>query len=338
MKQKILYISQKRNDAIWKTDENQKKFLQKNNENPFDFLEIFPKWEKKLEIFKNYLKNIFLILFKSFSYKKIYFSYENPYVIFVKICFPFKNITMCVHHLESWANTILWKIILKIPDKIVAISHFTKNQIQEKWIAENKIFVNYNGVSEEFFAEKIENFYDKKYILYVGTELPRKNLGNLFLAFEKISKKFGEIFLVKIGNSWGKNSENLTEKILEKHKNIREKIIFLRENLSNSELRKWYSNAEIYISVSKLEGFWLTIPEAMACQTAIVASDIWPFREIVQNENFLVNPENPEEIAKKIEKILQNKNFREKNIENGILQSQKFSWQKNSENLINLLK
>lgn len=58
----------------------------------------------------------------------------------------------------------------------------------------------------------------------------------------------------------------------------------------------------------------------------------------MQDENFLVNPNNPDKIAKKIEEILQNKNFREKNIRNGILQSQKFSWQKNSENLINLLK
>lgn len=337
MAKKILYIHQKRSDAIGKTDKNQRAFLENHPENPFDFLEILPKWNSKWEILKNYILNTLIILKSSFWYQKIYFSYENPYIIFIKILFPLKKIIMCVHHLESWADTMLWKIILSIPDYFVAISHFTKNQILEKWIDSKKIFVNYNGISEKFYPEKIQNFYNKKYILYVGTELPRKNLENLFLAFEKISEKFPEIVLIKIGNAWGKNFENLTEKILQKHENIREKIIFLRENLPNNELRKWYSNAQIYISVSNLEGFGLTIPEAMACGAPIIASDIWPFREIAQNSDFLVSPHNIRQIAEKSIKILENPDFKNKNIINGQFQSKKFSWQKNADNLITFI-
>lgn len=323
---KILYIHQKRNDAIGIVDEEQISRLKKQKNNPFDFLEIYPKWEKKLEILHNYFRNFCLIFYKSFCYKKIYFSYENPYIIGLKIIFPWKKIFMCIHHIESWGDNFLWKIILKIPDKIFAISNFTKSQIIEKWIISEKIIVNYNGISEKFYPEKIKNFSEKKYILYVGTELPRKNLENLIYAFDIFHQKYPEIFLIKIWPSGWKNYEENFDNFLKKFPHLQNYIILKREKIWPNELRKWYSNAEFYISVSKLEWFGLTIPEAMACGSKIIASNIGPFQEICEDKNIIVNPEKPKEIAKKMEDILK--------LEYKKFPSKKFDWNKNIEKLV----
>ncbi len=324
---KVLYIHQKRNDAIGIVDNEQIFRLKNHPDNPFDFLEIYPKWTKIYAVIYNYIRNFFLIIYKSFLYKQIYFSYENPYITGLKSIFPWKKIFMCIHHIENWGDNFIGKIILAIPEKIFAISHFTKQQILDRNISTEKIIVNYNGISEKFYPEKIKNFYPKKYILYVGTELPRKNLENLIYAFEIFHKKHPEILFVKIGQAGWEEHEQNFDNFLKNFSNLQNNIILKREKMWYDELRKWYSNAEFYISVSKLEWFGLTIPEAIACECKIIASNIPPFREICTDKNLLVNPHNIEEIAKKMETTIK--------WEQQKIQLSRFNWNKNIKNLVN---
>lgn len=335
MKNKILFVTQKREDAIWIVDDCVKNKLK--NQHNFVFFELNEKWINNFQIIYNYVYNIVKIIFKSIIYNKIYFSWENPYVIFIKILFPWKKIFMCVHHVEDyWWKSIIWKLIIKSCYKIIAISEFTKNQLIWIWANKKNIIVNYNWINNQFYPEKINNYNDYQYILYVWTELERKNLFNLFESFKLLLIDYPNIKLLKIWLSWDINQEILVNKYIFEN-NLENNIILIREKMWVEKLRKYYSNCLFYISVSNLEWFWLTVPEAMACWAPVIVSNIWPFKEIVWESQIIVDQKDIYSIENAMKKYLTDIDFKNKISQEAIYISKKFSWEKNIQNLINIL-
>lgn len=336
MKKKILFVTQRRNDAIWIVDDSVKNILKSQNYS-FDFFELNEKWCNKINIILNYILNILKLLYWSIWYNNLYFSWENPYVIFVKMLYPNKKIYMCVHHVEDyWGKTIIWKFIIKSVSKFIAISNFTKEQLIEIWARDQDIFINYNGISKEFYPEIIDNFTNFEYILYVGSEVERKNIGSLFQWFKNVVLNFPNIKLIKIWPSGDGTLEKENDFFVQRLW-LENNIILLREKYYSDELRKYYSNAICYISVSKLEWFWLTIPEALACGCPVVASNITPFQEIIWNSQIIVNPESIEEISNWIIKYIKNKDFREKMSREWTKIAERFQWVENVQWLIQIL-
>ena len=330
---KILYITQKRNDAIWIVDNSVKKELKKIN-HPFDFLEIHEKWKGIFNVIKNYIKNIFLLRKKCFKYDTLYFTWENPYVIFVRIVYCKKKIVMTVHHVEDyWWKSIVWKLMIKSTNKLIAISNFTKNQLVWIWAKEKDIFVNYNWISDIYYPEPIKDFTDYQYILYVWTEVPRKNTNLLLEVFAEVHKKYPKLKLVKIWKPWSEEDKVRFDNKVKELK-LENSVIIKRNFIEDDELRKWYSNALCYTSLSKLEWFWLTIPEAMACWCPVIASDIWPFREICENKDLIVNYENKEDVVAKISRYLYDEKYRNDLSEYWKKRSIQFNWVKNIEKII----
>jgi len=333
MSEKILLVTQERNDSIWIVDKSIKDWLRNFSHN-FDFLEIYPCKKNFLIRILNHIKNISLILKKSFKYKYIYFTYSNPYSIFIKLFYKNKKITMCFHHLEPiWKTSLLCKFILKTTDYFIAISKFTKKQLIDLWVNENNIFVNYNWISDWYYPEVIKNFTNYKYILYVWTEVERKNTNYLLEVFSDIYKLHPEIKLVKIWVIWTKEEwERFDKKV--KSLSLEKWVVIIRNYLDESELRKRYSNAICLVSLSKLEWFWLTIPEAMACWCPVIVSNIPPFKEICEDNQILVDLNDRSWIVKSIEKFISDENHRKIYYEKGIELSKKFNWITNCEQLI----
>jgi len=331
---KILFVTQKSNNAIGLVDMAVKKELWKKTHN-MDFLELGAKWPSQSQIIFSYIKNIFKLLFAIIGYKKIYFSRENPYIIFIKIFFPWKIVYMCVHHVEEYrSQTFVGKMIFHLTDFFIAISHFTKKQIIDNKVDEKKIFVNYNGIGDLYFPEKIANFVDFEYVLYVWNELERKNIKNLLLWFAQVVQKYPNIKLVKIGKAV--ENETKTNNLI-KELWIESNVILKREFIAEQELRKRYSNAICYISVSKLEWFGLTVPEAMACGCPVVVSDIPPFVEIVGDSGIVVDPKDTKNISDWIIKYIENADFRREKSKSWIEVAGKFSRRKNTEKLMKLI-
>lgn len=339
MNKKTLYVHQRRYDAIWITDKNQINSIKESGQKIFDFLELREKWNTKIKIIYNYFINYLILIKYCFFYKKVYFSYENPYILWLKIIFPFKKYIMCVHHLENWANSYLWKKILQSPCKIITISKFTKNQIVEKWINEEKISVNYNWISKKFYKNKKNtNFsFPYKYILYIGTELERKNIKTLLKCFDILSEDFKDIHFVKIGDAWWKKYQEEIDIFLEKEIKNKDKIHFFRKRIEEEEIKKWYENAKFYISISKLEWFGLTIAEALVCGTPVIASNIEPFREICGDTQILVNPNNKNETIKNMKLLIEHPEIGVNNINNWKKMGKKFDWEENVKNLIKII-
>lgn len=332
--EKILFITQDRSDAIWITDKNIIKELKKHKHN-FDFLVIRKKWSGAINIIFNYFYNIFLIVFKSFKYKRVFFTWQNPYVIFLRLIYWGKFIIMTVHHVEDyWWKSFVWKLIFKSVDRFIAISNFTKKQLINHWVNWVDILVNYNWIGDIFYYEKDNDLEKLNYILYIWTEVKRKNFETLLLAFRDIIKNFPDVKLMKIWASWDKSQEEKINNMVVEL-GIEDSVVIDRKRKTDWEIRRYYSNSLIYVSLSNLEWFWLTIPEAMACKCPVIASGIDPFREILWEMKYAIVDQNDIESVKlKIEKYLWDKSFREKMWLEWKKLSRKFSWEKNVETLL----
>ena len=212
--------------------------------------------------------------------------------------------------------------------KIIVPSQATKNDIIEYYkIDPGKIEVIYHGFASSQ-QPAASNQLANKYILFVGTIQPRKNIQGLIEAFEVLKNSFqppaSSLQLIIIGErGW------LWKKVFEKAEKSKYKddIIFTGQ-ISSGKLLKFYQNAEIFVLPSFYEGFGLPILEAMANGVPIIAGNNSSMIEITDGAGILINSYKPEEIAEAMKKIIQDKNFKEKLIEKGLKQAKKFTWEK----------
>lgn len=306
---KILFITRNRKDAIWIVDENLKKQLKKLN-TEIVFFELPAKWTTKFEILWNYFRASIIMLIKSFSYKTVFFSWENLFVVILRLFYPFKKIIMMVHHMDGyWGNKFTTYIILKSCNKFVSISNFTKNQLILWNISADDVIVNYNWVDQKYYPEKIQNFQKFKYLLYVWDEYSRKNLKWILTAFAKLVKKYPELKFIKIWKVQNPQDKINTDKIIT-DLSLQNNVILKREFVDTDDLRLYYSNAECLLLVSFLEWFGMSVPEAMSCACPVVVSDRAPMTELVQNQQIRVDPENIDDIFHWIDKILSDENLK----------------------------
>jgi glycosyltransferase involved in cell wall biosynthesis len=146
---------------------------------------------------------------------------------------------------------------------IIAISQQTKEDlINFLSIPKERIGVVYNGIDHNIFKPCSEpKPLDEPYILYVGSEQPRKNLTTLLMAFHKLKadKSFRRLKLVKVGEAGGRGQvfREQTLKLVESLK-LRGDIVFVGF-APEEEMAGYYSNAECFVFPSLYEGFGLPV-------------------------------------------------------------------------------
>lgn len=131
----------------------------------------------------------------------------------------------------------------------------------------------------------------EKYLLFVGTQEPRKNLKSLLRALSLVNKK-EKINLVICGvKGWGK---------FEKFgRNIHE-----IKYISHLDLPAVYSLASGLLYPSLKEGFGMPIVEAFSVKTPVLTSNLSSMREVAGDAALLVNPDSVTDIKKGIEKLI----------------------------------
>lgn len=206
-------------------------------------------------------------------------------------------------------------ILSKKADAIITVSNYSKESISKEFnIPKEKIHVVYNGINHKLFKpiKKIK----KNYVGYIGGLGKRKNVEKLIESIKYIDDK---LIIVGKGNY---------KKILENHVaklNLKNKIKFV-DFIEEKNLPKFYNSIKLLAFPSLAEGFGLTIIEAMACGCPVVTSNRTSMPEICGKAAIYFNPEDPKEIAKKINQVLNNKALQIKLSKSGIKQSKKFNW------------
>lgn len=213
--------------------------------------------------------------------------------------------------------------------KIVAISNATKHDIMNRFWKEleSNIEVIYNWMDIDSF-KPAENKKDikEKYILYVWSELERKNLKNIIAAFWIVHKKYPQLKLFKTPNEKNQENRNKTLKYIENNwlKEWKD-VLLIKEYLSLEKLVELYQQAEIFCFPSLKEWFWFPIIEAQACWTPVITTNYEPMSELVPYKDMLVDPNDPKDIANKMMKIIEDEKLKEKLINEWFKYVKKFS-------------
>jgi glycosyltransferase involved in cell wall biosynthesis len=138
------------------------------------------------------------------------------------------------------------------------------------------------GVAPEFAAESpqspvvgdwLERLDDEPWLLHVGSCLARKRIDVLLDVFATVRKELPRLRLVKIGGEWAAEHRGRIARL-----GLAAAIVHVH-GLTRDQLAAVYRRAGVLLVPSEAEGFGLPVIEALACGTAVVASDIAPLRE-----------------------------------------------------------
>lgn len=227
--------------------------------------------------------------------------------------------------------------------RIACVSEYTKQDIIKSFaISPDKIDVIYNGANEmykplAFEAIKTTQYTYAKacpYFLFVGALHPRKNIVNLFLAFDEFKKTQQSNFkLVIVGAKMWK-----TTAIENAYKNMqyKDEVIFTG-HLHTDKLKYIYASAHALVYVPYFEGFGIPIVEAMYCDVPVITSNVTSMPEVSGDAAHLVNPFSIEEIKNAMLMLAKDENYRRTLIEKGKIRRQNFSWQKSADRLWNCM-
>lgn len=205
---------------------------------------------------------------------------------------------------------------------------------------DKKVSVTPLGVSEDFFENpKIPLLEVKKkyglpneFVLTVSGLEPRKNVEKIVGAFGQIAGKFPHVKLVIVGGK-GWKSDRIQKEIAQK-----KGLIIHIENCGPEELRAFYRLAKVFVYPSLYEGFGLPPLEAMASGCPVICSNTSSLPEVCGDAALLINPENQNELAEALQKLLADHNLQKSLHEKGLIQARKFVWQKTAEKTLAILR
>ena len=158
----------------------------------------------------------------------------------------------------------------------------------------------------------------KKYFLLISTNDTYKNISVLIDLF---SKKNWTLYWIAKENFSSKR--HVSESKIAHIKNIK---IF--KNINNNKLKRLIKNSQAILSPSLFEGFGRNNIEAQYYKKFIICSNIPIFREILGDSCEYVDPNNIEDIRKKMEKILTSQNEQKRLIKLGFDRVKIYSWEK----------
>lgn len=211
------------------------------------------------------------------------------------------------------------KRVLKSASKIIVLTKEYKTLINNKYKILGNIMIIPNGISEEFFIDKENVSSNHTNLLFVGRLSVQKNIPRLINAVFLIKSK---IILHIVGD--GEKKKEIEKLISDK----KLKNVILHGKKTGKDLINFYKKADIFILTSDIEAMPLTLLEAMASGTPIVASDVIGIRGLIDKAGILVGPPTPENFARKIDKLIGDKKLIQTLSKRGRIQAKSYNWNK----------
>ena len=230
---------------------------------------------------------------------------------------------------RRWYAQMMFDQLAQKANMVIAVSKFTQSELVS-WtkVDPQKVKVVYNGVDPSWFnISRLESPHPRPYLLFVGNIKPHKNLGRLLEAFEILKDQIPHD-LVLVGKKEGFIIED--KEIIEKARNLKGRVHFTGE-INDQHLQQYYAFAELLVFPSLYEGFGLPPLEAMACGIPVAASLIPSLAEICGKAVQYFDPYRPEDMAEKIQDVLQNEALRQDLIQKGLERAHQFTWDRCAE-------
>lgn len=216
---------------------------------------------------------------------------------------------------------------------ICAIAEHGKAEIMAQFgVPPSKVTVVYPGTDARFAipptATAIDAFRQAKglpgrFVLYMGTLEPRKNIPLLVNAFAALRSRLPGLKLVLAGGKgWG--YERIFAEVV--RLGLENDVLF-PGFIPSEEQALWYGAAELFVYPTLYEGFGLPPLEAMACGTPVITSNVASLPEVVGEAGTMVNPQDEAGLAVAMEQLLTDRTLQAERRNAGFQQVTKFRWE-----------
>lgn len=224
-------------------------------------------------------------------------------------------------------------------DHIITISDSTKQSIIKHYnISSKDITVINPAVNlqiykpariKEIQAVKKKYGIDGKYLLYMGTIEPRKNIAGIIRAYKSLPESVRSTYRLVLAGGKGWLDDEIDQLISESNPEQIVKTGYIDEQ----DAPILYSGAEIFIYPSFYEGWGMQILESMACGTPVITADNSSLPEAGGKAATYVRAGDDVGLTKAIEGLLGHKDLYKKKVEAGIEHSKQFTWEESGEQL-----
>lgn len=246
--------------------------------------------------------------------------------------------------LQRWYLPLSTYYAARSADRVICVSQSTKRDLLvETHIDPQKISVIYEGVEKgnalivgihPYVLERY-GLIDHRYVLFVGTVQPRKNLVALIEAFARLRVARPDLKLVIAGQTGWDYSEVLRAPT---RLGISDGVVF-SGRVSDEVLRSLYLGALVYVQPSLTEGFGLPAIEAMRYGVPTIVSDGGALGEIVGGGGIIVPLTNDfvGQLAKVMQSVVGDNSLRRHMVSAGKKQVQQFRWEKAAKQTLKVL-
>ena len=221
--------------------------------------------------------------------------------------------------------------------RVATVSQFSCDDIHQSYqIPFDRIDVVYNGANPAYkpYTDEQKNIIKQQYtdgedfFLFVGLIHKRKNLDNIFKAFDSFKdRSHSPMKLAVVGDKkwWAGEIEDTY--LAMRH---REDVVMLgRQQIDVLSALTASATALVYASL--FEGFGQPIVDAFNAHTPVITSDISSMPEIAGDAALLVNPYHADEIADAMLQLYENPELRRQLIDKGIARENLFTWERSAD-------
>lgn len=286
------------------------------------------------------------VLHSTSPISRIPIGYNGPCVITFHDLSSYQ-IPQCYSQFRRVSNKANYNLMAKKADRIIAVSESTRNDLEKFLkVPREKVRVIYSGLDKRFFEtanpgnSKILERHEinKKYILFLGTLEPSKNVSRLLEAFkifkEKIKNGNGKFnYQLVLAGKRGWLSDEYPR--IAKDLGISKDVVFPGYVIGD-ELVPLFKSSEFFVMPSLYEGFGMTVLEAFATGTPAIISKVSSLPEIADDAAYFVDPLNVSEIADAMVKFATDENLRNEYRQKGLKQAEKFDWEKTAKETLDI--
>jgi len=253
-----------------------------------------------------------------------------------------------VHHIDAFRSKELLdfqEMAVKYCDHKIVVSKYWQRYLKNKLNIDAHLV--YNAVETDFFNPGVDGkairekheLGDRPIVLFVGGLEPRKGLEYLLMAIALVQKKIPEVQLIVVGK--GAFTSHPGEKtffnVLIKRLDLEDNVEFVY-NIKDVELAKYYAACDVFALPSRMEGWGLSLMEAMATGKPVVSTNVGGIPELVENKvnGYLCNPGDVTTLSKKIIYLLKNEDVAKEMGKMGLKKARSYSWEKTAKRVKNI--
>jgi len=214
-------------------------------------------------------------------------------------------------------------------DAIIVVSQFTAREVEQSFdVPRARISVCSPGAPA--WPPREGPPADGGYVLFFGTLEPRKNLGGLLDAYERLAARRRDLpSLVIAGQATDAARVWLDRLAGEPLRSLVRHIGYV----DPSRRRALYEGARVLVQPSFEEGFGIPVLEAMALGVPVIAANRGALPEVVGDAGLIIDPENADELAAAIERVVDDGELAAGLAASGVRRARQFSWARTAQHV-----